>query len=192
MLPCTCCCCCCCSCSDEDAFKHSVECITGPVSKTISTKGMLAVYNMLDEAGKKVFADAYAASFRPTMDICMEIYEDVASGNEIKSVVQAGSRFDRFPMGKIDQTYMWKVRHRNTGAGHGSSTLSGKKTVAGGCCSFPTASHTSRPHPHQYQHQQAADYLMLSWCCLSCDGAPDRLPPSFLCPGWQGGACQAC
>lgn len=43
------------------------------------------------------------------MDICMEIYEDVASGNEIKSVVQAGSRFDRFPMGKIDQTYMWKV-----------------------------------------------------------------------------------
>jgi hypothetical protein len=44
------------------------------------------------------------------MDVCMEIYEDVASGNEIRSVVQAGARFDRFPMGKIDQTYMWKVR----------------------------------------------------------------------------------
>lgn len=72
---------------------------------------MPAVYNMLDDAGKKVFAEAYAASFKPAMDICMEIYEDVASGNEIKSVVQAGSRFDRFPMGKIDQTYMWKVRH---------------------------------------------------------------------------------
>ncbi|KAF6266765.1 acetohydroxy acid isomeroreductase [Scenedesmus sp. NREL 46B-D3] len=95
--------------SDEDAFKHSVECITGPISKTISTQGMVAVYNMFDDAGKKVFADAYAASFKPSMDICMEIYEDVASGNEIKSVVQAGSRFDRFPMGKIDQTYMWKV-----------------------------------------------------------------------------------
>lgn len=95
--------------SDEDAFKHSVECITGPVSKTISTKGMVEVYNMFDDAGKKVFADAYSASFKPAMDICMEIYEDVASGNEIKSVVQAGGRFDRFPMGKIDQTYMWKV-----------------------------------------------------------------------------------
>lgn len=58
----------------------------------------------------QVFAEAYAASFKPAMDICMEIYEDVASGNEIKSVVQAGSRFDRFPMGKIDSTYMWKVR----------------------------------------------------------------------------------
>lgn len=96
--------------SDEEAFKHSVECITGPISKTISTKGMLAVYNMLDDAGKAVFADAYSASFQPAMDVCMEIYEDVASGNEIKSVVQAGSRFDRFPMGKIDQTYMWKAR----------------------------------------------------------------------------------
>jgi ketol-acid reductoisomerase len=95
--------------SDEDAFKHSVECITGPVSKIISTQGMLAVYNSFDEEGKKVFAEAYAASFKPAMDICMEIYEDVASGNEIKSVVQAGSRFDRFPMGKIDQTYMWQV-----------------------------------------------------------------------------------
>jgi ketol-acid reductoisomerase len=43
--------------SDEDAFKCSVECITGPVSKTISTKGMLAVYEQLDAAGKKVFAE---------------------------------------------------------------------------------------------------------------------------------------
>lgn len=95
--------------SDEDAFKRSVEAITGPISRTISTKGMPAVYNMLDAAGKKVFEEAYTASFKPAMDVCMEIYEDVASGNEIRSVVQAGSRFDRFPMGKIDQTYMWKV-----------------------------------------------------------------------------------
>ena len=70
---------------------------------------MLSVYNMLDAAGKKTFEEAYTASFKPAMDICLEIYEDVASGNEIKSVVQAGSRFDRFPMGKIDGTYMWKV-----------------------------------------------------------------------------------
>lgn len=71
---------------------------------------MLAVYNSFSDADKKIFTDAYNASFKPAMDICLEIYEDVASGNEIKSVVQAGSRFDRFPMGKIDGTYMWKVR----------------------------------------------------------------------------------
>ena len=43
------------ACSPEDAFKQSVESITGPISKTISTQGMPAVYNNLDEAGKKVF-----------------------------------------------------------------------------------------------------------------------------------------
>ena len=56
-----------------------------------------------------VHLQAYAASFGPAMDICFEIYEDVACGNEIKSVVNAGRRFDRFPMGKIDGTFMWKV-----------------------------------------------------------------------------------
>lgn len=52
---------------------------------------------------------AYSASYKPARDICEEIYDDVASGNEIRSVVQAVERFDRYPMGKIDQTYMWKV-----------------------------------------------------------------------------------
>jgi len=53
---------------------------------------------------------AYSASFKPACDICFEIYEDVACGNEIKSVVNAGRRFDRYPMGKIDSTHMWQVR----------------------------------------------------------------------------------
>ncbi len=52
---------------------------------------------------------AYSAAIGPAKDVCAEIYDDVASGNEIRSVVQAGQRFDRYPMGKIDQTYMWKV-----------------------------------------------------------------------------------
>lgn len=95
--------------SEEQAFKETVECITGPISKTISTQGMPALYNKFDDAGKKIFQQAYSAAYQPSMDVCMEIYEDVASGNEIRSVVMAGSRFDRFPMGKIDQTHMWKV-----------------------------------------------------------------------------------
>lgn len=40
--------------SDEDAFKRSVESITGPISRIISTQGMPAVYAALDDAGKKV------------------------------------------------------------------------------------------------------------------------------------------
>ncbi|CAK0786694.1 hypothetical protein CVIRNUC_009908 [Coccomyxa viridis] len=94
--------------SEEEAFKNSVETITGPISRIISREGMPGVYNALDVAGKKEFEKAYSASYGPARDICEEIYDDVASGNEIKSVVQAGERFDRYPMGKIDQTYMWK------------------------------------------------------------------------------------
>lgn len=88
----------------------SSHALAAPPLLVPTLQGMLAVYNSFSDADKKIFTDAYNASFKPAMDICLEIYEDVASGNEIKSVVQAGSRFDRFPMGKIDGTYMWKVR----------------------------------------------------------------------------------
>ena len=100
--------------ADEDAFRETVECITGTVSPMISTKGIKGVYESLEsQAEKDEFMRAYAASFVPSMDILMECYEDVASGNEIKSVVMAGSRHDTgFPMGKIDQTRMWKVGER--------------------------------------------------------------------------------
>ncbi|XP_060190970.1 ketol-acid reductoisomerase, chloroplastic [Lycium barbarum] len=104
--------------NDELAYKNTVECITGTISKIISTKGMLAVYDSLTEEGKKEFEAAYSASFYPCMEILYECYEDVAAGSEIRSVVLAGRRFyekeglPAFPMGKIDQTRMWKVGER--------------------------------------------------------------------------------
>lgn len=96
-------------CSEEEAFKQSVECITGPISRIISRDGIDGVYKAIPDQDKETFTQAYCASFQPCLDICQEIYDDVASGNEIKSVVQAVSRFDNFPMGKIDQTHMWQV-----------------------------------------------------------------------------------
>ncbi|RLM92647.1 hypothetical protein C2845_PM08G20620 [Panicum miliaceum] len=104
---------------DEDsAYKNTVESITGIISKTISKKGMLEVYNSLTEEGKKQFIEAYSAAYYPCMDILYECYEDVSSGSEIRSVVLAGRRFyekeglPAFPMGNIDQTRMWKVGER--------------------------------------------------------------------------------
>ena len=46
--------------SDEDAFKQSVECITGPISRIISSKGMPAVYEALDAQGKETFKQVRA------------------------------------------------------------------------------------------------------------------------------------
>ena len=38
-----------------------------------------------------------------------EIYDEVRSGNEIRSVIMHGDRFERFPIGKIDGTLTWQV-----------------------------------------------------------------------------------
>lgn len=93
----------------EDAFNHACESITGPINETISKEGILAVYEKLDDAGKAEFKKAYMASYTPAFDILIECYEDVACGNEIKSVVNAVRRHGRLPMGKIDGTEMWQI-----------------------------------------------------------------------------------
>lgn len=94
---------------EEDAFNESCESITGPISKTISKQGILAVYEGLDDAGKAEFEQAYCASYHPVAEILLEIYDDVESGDEIRSVIAANKRFARYPMGKIDGTRMWEV-----------------------------------------------------------------------------------
>lgn len=95
--------------SDEEAFINTAECITNPISKTISHDGLLAVYEKLDEAGKDEFKIAYNASYHPAFEILLEIYEEVAQGVEIPSVILANKRHSRYPMGKVDSTPMWVV-----------------------------------------------------------------------------------
>ena len=93
----------------DEAYINTSESITGPISKTISRSGLMAVYDELDDGEKNVFKRAYCASYHPAREILEEIYDDVASGNEVRSVIQASNRFDRYPMGNIDTTDMWQV-----------------------------------------------------------------------------------
>jgi ketol-acid reductoisomerase len=95
--------------SPEEAFIASSESITGPISKKISKQGILKVYTDLSPADKVEFEKAYSASYKPAREILEECYDEVASGNEIRSVIMAGSRHSEFPMGKIDGTYTWQV-----------------------------------------------------------------------------------
>jgi ketol-acid reductoisomerase len=94
--------------SHEDAFTNSVEAITGPISKMISKQGIMAVFESFNEKDRTEFMKAYSAAYHPAFEILMEIYDDVASGNEIRSVVEAANRHKRYPMGKIDGTEMWQ------------------------------------------------------------------------------------
>ena len=95
--------------SKPDAFLRSCESITGPISQTISKRGILALYEGLDAAGKAEFERAYAATYPAAKEIMLEIYQEVASGNEIRGVVLAGERLKRWPMSTIDGTQMWQV-----------------------------------------------------------------------------------
>eukprot|EP01036_Dinobryon_divergens_P022487 gene22487-30748_t len=96
----------------EEAFLHSSESITGPITKKISKQGILKVYTDLSPEDKVAFEKAYSAAYRPAREICEEMYDEVASGNEIKSVVMHGQRLEEFPIGKIDGTFTWKVGER--------------------------------------------------------------------------------
>jgi ketol-acid reductoisomerase len=49
--------------SDEAAFQHSVESVTGPISKTISKDGLDGLYRRLDAEGREIFAQAYSAAY---------------------------------------------------------------------------------------------------------------------------------
>lgn len=95
--------------TDEDAFRHSVESVTGPISKIISRDGLDGLYRRFDGADRAVFASAYSAAYPVGLALTAEIYDEVASGNEIRSVVMAGERLRRFPMGRIDGADMWQV-----------------------------------------------------------------------------------
>eukprot|EP00549_Striatella_unipunctata_P025982 CAMPEP_0118687796 /NCGR_PEP_ID=MMETSP0800-20121206/8577_1 /TAXON_ID=210618 ORGANISM="Striatella unipunctata, Strain CCMP2910" /NCGR_SAMPLE_ID=MMETSP0800 /ASSEMBLY_ACC=CAM_ASM_000638 /LENGTH=501 /DNA_ID=CAMNT_0006585011 /DNA_START=152 /DNA_END=1657 /DNA_ORIENTATION=+ len=93
----------------EEAFLQSSESITGNIVKTISTQGIKAVYTSLNDEDKAIFQKAYSASYYPAKEILQEIYDEVASGNEIRTVIMHGERIDKYPVGKIDGTNTWMV-----------------------------------------------------------------------------------
>jgi Ketol-acid reductoisomerase len=93
----------------EQAFTESCESITGNIVKIISTKGIKAVYDGLSDDDKQIFRQAYSASYMPAKEILQEIYDEVSSGNEIRTVIMHGERTNKFPVGKIDGTFTWQV-----------------------------------------------------------------------------------
>ncbi len=94
------------------AFCESVESVTGPISRMISKHGIIGLYNRLLDDEKKTFQGIYAKAYGPFRELLLEIYDEVSSGNEIRSVELAGQRLKNHPMGKIDGTDMWKVGER--------------------------------------------------------------------------------
>lgn len=91
------------------AFNETVENVTGPISDTISHRGIKAVYETFSGDDKKTFEKAYALSYHPAREILQEIYDEVAGGNEIRSVILAEERMKTYPFDTIDNTTMWQI-----------------------------------------------------------------------------------
>ncbi|GIJ44942.1 hypothetical protein Val02_18280 [Virgisporangium aliadipatigenens] len=95
--------------TEVEAYRHSVDCVTGPISSIVSKEGLIGLYRRLDPAEREIFGQAYAAAYPVGLELTHEIYDEVSSGNEIRSVILAGRRLAEFPMGKIDQAAMWRA-----------------------------------------------------------------------------------
>jgi ketol-acid reductoisomerase len=95
--------------SHEEAFLNSAEAITGPISRIISRQGLRGVYDAVGADGRREFEQAYAAAYPSARELLSEIYDEVSSGNEIRSVILAGDRLKLNSMGKIDGTETWQT-----------------------------------------------------------------------------------
>ncbi|WP_405856331.1 ketol-acid reductoisomerase [Streptomyces sp. NBC_01515] len=89
------------------AYERSCENVTGPIARTISQAGLRAVREELDPAGREVFDRAYSATYGPAREIVAEIYDEVADGTELRSVVLAEQRLGAREMSGIGGSPMW-------------------------------------------------------------------------------------
>jgi ketol-acid reductoisomerase len=95
--------------AEQEAFVHACESITGPIAQTISHQGLKALYDGLAPAERAEFDRAYAAAYAASRPLMVEIYDEVASGNELRSVILAGRRLAEYPIPPIEGSRMWAV-----------------------------------------------------------------------------------
>ena len=95
--------------SPEQAFARTAESITGAISHTISHNGIISVYQALDDDQRRRFAALYNCTYYPAYVLLREIYEEVQSGNEIRSVAMRTARLGQHPMDVIGNSPMWQV-----------------------------------------------------------------------------------
>ncbi|MGP4006064.1 ketol-acid reductoisomerase [Streptomyces sp. 4N124] len=94
------------------AYERSCENVTGPIARTISRAGLRAVREGLDATGRDVFDRAYTATYAPAREVIAEIYDEVADGTELRSVILAERRLGARPMSEIGGSPMWAAGER--------------------------------------------------------------------------------
>jgi ketol-acid reductoisomerase len=93
----------------EEAFSRACESVTGPIRRTISTHGLIGIDEHLDADGRRDFRRAYDSTYSAFRGLMAEIYEEVVSGNEIRSVVMSTNRLREFPFTNVQGSPMWSA-----------------------------------------------------------------------------------
>jgi ketol-acid reductoisomerase len=93
----------------SNAFVRSTESMTGVLARTISRGGLRAVLDQLQGDDRRTFDEAYCATYEAFTPLMVELYDEVASGNEIGSVRLATRRLADHPMAPVDGSRMWLV-----------------------------------------------------------------------------------
>ena len=91
------------------AFVRSTESMTGPLARTISRGGIRAVLRGLVGDDRRIFDDAYCATYTAFTPLLAELYDEVDSCNEITSVRLASRRLGAHPLDRVDGSRMWLV-----------------------------------------------------------------------------------
>ncbi|MEU9166531.1 ketol-acid reductoisomerase [Streptomyces sp. NPDC048420] len=94
------------------AYERSCANVTGPIARTISHSGLRAVRDGLSPSDRDVFDRAYTETYGPAREIVAEIYDEVADGTELRSVILAERRLGARPMSEIGGSPMWGAGER--------------------------------------------------------------------------------
>ena len=86
------------------AYERACESLTGSVARTISREGLRAVREQTDP---NQFDRAYAATYPCVREVVAELYDEVAEGVELRSVMLAEARLAARPMSRIAGSAMW-------------------------------------------------------------------------------------
>ena len=86
-----------------DSYNRSVTYLVDNLSSNISKNGLLSVYFGFNDYDRTVFSEFYSKGYNISKPLFEEIYDEVESGNEIRSVILNGKR----EIGNISKSRMW-------------------------------------------------------------------------------------
>lgn len=92
------------------AFTRTAMSITGPISKAISSGGLLQiVHRLTDSAEKQEFYQTLSVTYKAALPLINEIYNEVQSGREIASVVDQTAALQEFGWTNVAGSSMWRT-----------------------------------------------------------------------------------